>query len=222
LTTEPAGPNCAAGGERVDVGLDANGNDVLDDGEISQTAYICDGASPVVDAGPTCPVGCCAATATNTTLADSVVGFSDTQSKCGWSYGYLSSGAEPFTLLSVFTGASWEEASTRPPFTVIFVDRQHSDVVHWSDRRWTSTFAGTISIQGHLAKSDPSSGDGTIGRIRVDGNEIWSADIAFNDVAGVDFALNAPVQIGSIVDFILDPKSNIAADTTTFKAVIKR
>jgi len=160
-----------------------------------------------------------------TILADSVVGFSDTQNKCDWSYGFLPNGAEPFTLLSVFTGvASWEEATSRPPWTVIFSDRQHSTTApaHWSDRRWTSPGAGTISIQGHLAKTDPCCGDGTIGRIRVGGNEIWSASVAFNDTTGVDFALSATVLVGTTVDFILDPKSNESADTTAFTAVITK
>jgi OmcA/MtrC family decaheme c-type cytochrome len=40
---EPAGANCAAGGSRIDFGLDANGNGVLDDAEISGTTYTCDG-----------------------------------------------------------------------------------------------------------------------------------------------------------------------------------
>jgi Dickkopf N-terminal cysteine-rich region len=43
LTMEPPGANCAAGGERVDVGVDANGNGVLDPSEVQQTAYVCNG-----------------------------------------------------------------------------------------------------------------------------------------------------------------------------------
>ncbi|AUX42512.1 uncharacterized protein SOCE26_039450 [Sorangium cellulosum] len=43
LTPEPIGPNCANGGQKVTTGLDANGNGVLDEGEISDTAYLCDG-----------------------------------------------------------------------------------------------------------------------------------------------------------------------------------
>jgi len=47
LTTEPAGANCAAGGQKVEVGIDANGNGVLDTNEVSPTAttYICNGAN---------------------------------------------------------------------------------------------------------------------------------------------------------------------------------
>lgn len=42
---EPPGANCPAGGVAVRVGLDANGNGVLDDGEVSATSYVCNGVA---------------------------------------------------------------------------------------------------------------------------------------------------------------------------------
>jgi OmcA/MtrC family decaheme c-type cytochrome len=42
-SAEPAGGNCAAGGTKVEAGLDANANGVLDAAEITSTAYICNG-----------------------------------------------------------------------------------------------------------------------------------------------------------------------------------
>jgi hypothetical protein len=42
---EPAGANCANGGRKVNVGLDANGNSALDTAEITSSSYICNGAS---------------------------------------------------------------------------------------------------------------------------------------------------------------------------------
>lgn len=44
IKPEPAGPHCANGGQRVDVGPDSNGNATLDPAEIKQTQYICNGA----------------------------------------------------------------------------------------------------------------------------------------------------------------------------------
>ncbi len=46
-TTEAAGANCTNGGTKIEAGLDANGNGVLDAGEInaSLTRYICNGGS---------------------------------------------------------------------------------------------------------------------------------------------------------------------------------
>ena len=45
LTNEASGPNCANGGLRLDVGIDLNNNLFLDDAEIEQTQYICNGIS---------------------------------------------------------------------------------------------------------------------------------------------------------------------------------
>lgn len=44
---EPAGTNCAAGGVKIETGIDTNGNGVLDDAEVtaSQTKYICNGVT---------------------------------------------------------------------------------------------------------------------------------------------------------------------------------
>ena len=60
-STEPPGPtNCAAGGTRVDVGLDTNGNGILDSNEIQHTTYVCNGASTA--SSSSCPVACGGAT----------------------------------------------------------------------------------------------------------------------------------------------------------------
>ncbi len=44
-TAEPAGDNCTNGGTRLDVGVDASGDGVLDEDEISGTSYACNGES---------------------------------------------------------------------------------------------------------------------------------------------------------------------------------
>lgn len=43
LTAEPAGMNCAAGGQRIDSGADDDANGVLAAGEIDATAFVCNG-----------------------------------------------------------------------------------------------------------------------------------------------------------------------------------
>ncbi|MFI3245185.1 MAG: Calx-beta domain-containing protein [Ferrimonas sp.] len=43
LTEEPIGAQCSNGGQRLDVGTDNNRNDALDEDEISQTRYLCNG-----------------------------------------------------------------------------------------------------------------------------------------------------------------------------------
>jgi len=42
-TTEASGNNCAAGGLRIDIGLDDNADGILDTTEIDQTQYVCNG-----------------------------------------------------------------------------------------------------------------------------------------------------------------------------------
>jgi hypothetical protein len=46
-TTEPAGANCANGGTKIEVGLDANNDGVLNSGEINSTLtkYVCNGSN---------------------------------------------------------------------------------------------------------------------------------------------------------------------------------
>jgi hypothetical protein len=44
VSAEPEGANCAKGGQRIESGLDANGNGTLDSNEISSTAHVCNGA----------------------------------------------------------------------------------------------------------------------------------------------------------------------------------
>jgi hypothetical protein len=69
LTPEPMGDHCPSGGQRVDVGLDGNGNGVLDPAEVTQTAYVCNSpggcAAGSYPGGPSmctlCPAGSYAA-----------------------------------------------------------------------------------------------------------------------------------------------------------------
>ncbi|HSY22390.1 MAG TPA: endo-1,4-beta-xylanase, partial [Polyangiaceae bacterium] len=42
-TPEPPGVNCAQGGTRIEVGIDTNGNGVLDPNEVTATSYVCNG-----------------------------------------------------------------------------------------------------------------------------------------------------------------------------------
>lgn len=51
VTTVEPGNNCPAGGVRIDVGLDDDGDGILDESEITKTSYVCNGATPEV---PTC------------------------------------------------------------------------------------------------------------------------------------------------------------------------
>jgi hypothetical protein len=191
--------------------------------------------------GDRCATGCCHTTdradsVAATVLADSVLGFSGTQGRCGWSFGYLPLGLEPFTLLMVYGTTdvysptdgqtpTWETSTSHPPWLAITSTSQHPNSVPlaWIDRRWTSGVSGSIAIRGHVAKVEAgASGDGIRASIRVAGAQIWQASIAFNDTRGQDFSLNADVEVGTTLDFIVDPGPTDGHDTTTFTAVISR
>ncbi len=42
-TPEPSGANCVAGGSKIETGVDVNGNNILDAGEVTNTNYTCNG-----------------------------------------------------------------------------------------------------------------------------------------------------------------------------------
>jgi cysteine-rich repeat protein len=55
--SEPPGANCAAGGLKVEIGLDLDSDGVLDPNEIKSTAFVCNGVSTTsADAGLGCTV----------------------------------------------------------------------------------------------------------------------------------------------------------------------
>lgn len=51
VSDEPAGDHCATGGERVDVGMDADGDGTLDAEEVGATSYVCDGSDAADGSG---------------------------------------------------------------------------------------------------------------------------------------------------------------------------
>ena len=182
---------------------------------------------------PVCPAGCCGPPVDGdlVLLADSANGFSAQQGGCGWSFGYLPYAAEPFTPLTIYTTTdystpAWEETTIHPPWTVTFATSQHPNEapLQWNDRRWKSTWSGTVFIRGQVAKTAATvyAGDGIVAHIRVGGGELWSATVAFDDTVGTTFNLTATVDVGTPVDFLVDPRGNDFSDSTTLTALVYR
>jgi RHS repeat-associated protein len=173
----------------------------------------------------------------NNLIADSVAEFSGVQGQNNWYYGYYDG---PFTssdfrqmtqfvannssfLWSVQQGTFWTSVGsnwTHPNGVITSYGR--TPVEQWSVRRWVSEAEGEIEISGKLAKlGDQIGGNGVIGRVIVDGVEIWSQAIAGNNTEGIDYKVKATVKAGSIVDFALDPNAaNDLVDSTIFTASI--
>jgi hypothetical protein len=76
----------------------------------------------------------------------------------------------------------------------------------WTVRRWLSSASATAHFSGTIIRASPL-GDGTGAQIYVDGNLVYSTMLGGNGVGGVtvNFDFNAPIQIGSKVDFIATP-----------------
>ena len=97
-----------------------------------------------------------------------------------------------------------------------------SPVEQWAIRRWVSPVAGGIIVTGLLAKFNTAGGDGIVGNILVDGASIFTRQIGGTDGVGIKYSVEAAVNIGSVVDFIITPgpAANDQIDGTRFSGTI--
>jgi hypothetical protein len=177
-------------------------------------------------------------------LADSVADFSLTQGEHGWWYGYDTGTYDSFALMtksSVITAympASndvWKcWANDTAQWTQLFELGGHPNglitssddnmVLERAVRRWVSTYAGDVLITGELAKIDTAApGNGVEGSVYIDGESRFSKTIAADDAAGESYEATGTVQVGSTVDFVLDPlESDDRHDLSRFTGIITR
>jgi hypothetical protein len=83
-TNEPIGTNCATGGVKIEVGIDANNNNILDSTEIDATLtkYVCNGAQGVP--GPQGPAGSpISSIGNNAVFSDAISTFNNSITNCG-------------------------------------------------------------------------------------------------------------------------------------------
>jgi Lamin Tail Domain len=174
---------------------------------------------------------------------------SGTQGANGWFYGYWDKKvdgngtyeAADFTQFprgtgnvlaptNYWDGTKWDYPAGNPPWTEISSGGAHPAgengnpalPIHWPIRRYISETNGNLRITGVLAASGTGGncGDGTIGRIFVDGVEVWQQAV-FNRSVGYSIIVSA--SVGSAIDFAVDPgtANNDACDGTTFTANIR-
>ncbi|MDO8141159.1 MAG: hypothetical protein Q6358_06630, partial [Candidatus Brocadiales bacterium] len=155
-------------------------------------------------------------------IADSQNEFSGIQGQDNWFYGYYTScgNSSTFTQMTYDTQGYWEETETQPPWTLLRSSGGNPSADHCAVRRWVSEVNGNITIAGKINKNDISGGDGITGSILVDGAEVWSQYIAYNDSTGVTYEVNATVNVSSLVDFVISPGGSEAYDTSDFTATI--
>jgi hypothetical protein len=165
-------------------------------------------------------------------IANSQSQFSGTQGQQGWFYGYYTGTQTPagFVQYPTFAAArsGWERtpsawAGTNPGyFCTITAGGGHPHAVAGSIievnsavRRWVSTFSGSVRLQGAFRKTSTFfSGvqDGIVGRVFVDGVEVFSTTIPATDDAERTFDLPTCINSGSIVDIVIDPRANEFSD----------
>lgn len=191
-------------------------------------------------------------------FADSVAEFSDVQGQENWFYGIFNQGPTPgahgfavddFVPFDVFDTADgrWEAtvgqvgSTVNAQFLNINQDGGHptglgpvgQDSIIWAVRRYVSEFNGPALISFDLRKSNTfnNRGGGITGRILVDGTEVFTQLIVNADGVGVQGQVVSNVNVGSVIDFAIDPSGALPvagtdslfsarADASIFSAVI--
>jgi len=176
-------------------------------------------------------------------IADSAADFSGTQGYLRWSYGYYDGdGPAPFTHADFepFTGfdatvppgvwfrqlgvGGWWTAINRiaahPNGAQAAGGRQQEE--NWAVRRWVSPATIPVKISGHLADAGPGGGDGVVVKVMVDGAQRFQRSLTDGDTAGSDFAFEACLNAGDIVDLIVTPNGGSdMSDGTIFTVRIE-
>lgn len=175
-------------------------------------------------------------------VTDSALDFSGTQGLAGWHYGQFNQDAnfgdgyqvadfEQFAP-EIFRVESqlWDvRADSGAPWTNIGATTWHPngeftpDPTHiWAVRRWVSTVSGEIRLTGHIAKFNISQPTtlGVRNHFFLDGSLFYTQQIAGGDGVGYDFDITLSVQVGSVIDFALDPWGSSRSDGSYFRAQI--
>lgn len=130
-----------------------------------------------------------------------------------------------------WNGTAWNwPPPADPPWTELTASGGHpagangspTDPIHWTVRRYISETNGLLRLSGILAcnSQNTACGDGTIGRIYVDGVEVFQRTVRGESFG---YAVQVNASVGSFIDFVIDPGAadNDSCDTTTFTTVIR-
>jgi len=104
-----------------------------------------------------------------------------------------------------------------PPWTYLAQELTHPNgtnnaAEHWTIRRWQSDVTSDVRIQWEMRKSNIGCGDGVTGILLINGIEIDSAVIAFNDGAGVTRTVFTGIVAGDIIELALAPFNSDSCD----------
>ncbi|MGQ9590331.1 MAG: thrombospondin type 3 repeat-containing protein [Planctomycetota bacterium] len=152
-----------------------------------------------------------------------------TQGTNGWEYGYynltadLEAGYDPnvdFILFppEVWSGTQWDlNTAAAAPWTEVGPENTHPNGTnngeeHWTIRRWTSNYEGFVALRWSMRKQNVNCGNGVIGFLYVNGEEIDRAAIAYNDGAGVLRTKIREIEAGDVIELMLGPNGDDGCD----------
>ena len=237
-------------GDTIDLALTAEGI-----GGCFDPADGSDGSINWLQISELSPAGCGLSTGPGEVIADSARGFSlgGTQGENDWFYGYYDQRDDVEADNGVYESGDFQEFDPNTwdgqkwdllenggagagPWTEITCNGGHPAAngqtdtqVHWAIRRWASTIDGDVRISGTL-RNNSGAGDGVVGRIFVNDDEVWSG-VSNGTTVRYDFVTT--IADGDTIDFAIDADAsgNLAlggldtitdgADGTHFSAQIQ-
>jgi hypothetical protein len=166
---------------------------------------------------------------TETPITAAASGFSGTQGINGWSFGDFVGSSTSLELATAYSVSDWSgEWGSMYPYFEVSPSDQHPSV--WGNqpvsavRRWTSTFTGTAHIVGNFGSG--TGGDGVGVTVLINGQPALARTLigGTSGQTTATFDLVVPVQVGSTIDFAVDPGPalDINFDATTVTAAISQ
>ena len=156
----------------------------------------------------------------NPVIADAESGYSNTQGRNGWQYGYATvAGEYNPSLFKQMTWGIYRSDNFRwiglSSFHFVTESGFHPDS-RWAMKRWTSNFSGRVEIACRISRG--TGGDGVDAHIFVNGNPLLSRHIAPG--ASENYVISADIASGDVIDFAISQGGNNANDSTVFTATI--
>jgi hypothetical protein len=184
----------------------------------------------------TCQNGVCTGSGGSSpcTVANSKSEYGHVQGEKGWWYGFWNAEDDldgtydhktDFQNMVIFGGNSeWRppDHQTNPTWCYLdeYWEHPSADPRRLPVRRWISDVSGPAVIQPEFNMSDTNGGDGTKKTVLVDGVQIWSQIAGGSDPTVYTAQLQVLLEVGTVVDFVLDPLAGQAMDTSNFEVTV--
>jgi hypothetical protein len=179
--------------------------------------------------------------ATGAVIADSLTDFSGVQGQENWYYGfYDGDSVAPFTQgdfeqLPIFALNEWRRSDSPGSSGSYWTSMRPASAIpngtipgelgirelNWAVRRYVSEIAGLVNISGEFQDlfNTVLNDNGIIARIIIDDVEVLTRE--FDHGFFSTYQIQVPVEVGSVVDFIVDPRQgNDRYDITQFTVTI--